>query len=153
MYRTSESMFVTSPRRCFSHDIPSVLHTTEIYFTPWYVWWFFIVIEMFATSKRWHFPHDKGCVFYTTETYRTHHMLENCAPHYLSIKSPQKSVFIYIIILLIIVQELDSLYSIFFKLLKYKHYWYAVSFIWWQHQRRKIKYFFHGTEIPKGLSV
>ena len=90
---------------------------------------FFIVIEMFATLKRWHFPHDKGCVFYTTETYRTHHMLENCAPHYLSIKSPQKLCFIHIIILLIIVQELHSLNSISFKLLNYKHYWYAVSFI------------------------
>ena len=82
MYRTSESMFVTSLRRCFSHDIPRGLHTTEIYFTFWFISYFFIAIEMFATSKRWHFPHDKGCVFYTTETYRTHHMLKNCAPHY-----------------------------------------------------------------------
>ena len=40
-------------------------------------------------------------------------------------------------------EDLRSLNNMSFKIIDYyKHYWYALSIIWWQHQRRKINYFF-----------
>ena len=149
-------MCPTSARRCVSYYIPSVLHTTEIYFALWFVSWFsYRYRDVHHTISLTFFAWYTLCFLYHWNILYTSHV-KNCAPYYLSIKSPKKSCFIHIIEVMFHTYHritnyctgIAAIHRIIssLKLLIITQ----VSFIWCQHQRRKKSYVRTRTEILQG---